>query len=93
MDVFGNILHYGAYITGDDGVLYSNDSYNEYSCRRYQCGSYPNYNYGKYYNGTYKPNNNQVAKKETKVIGKGIDDYDDWYNSEEFWNQRSVTPF
>ena len=29
MDMYGNLIHYGNYIKGDDGILYSNDSYLE----------------------------------------------------------------
>ena len=35
MDMYGNLIHYGNYIKGDDGILYSNDSYMERTWNKY----------------------------------------------------------
>lgn len=97
MDMNGNLIHYGNYITGDDGILYSNETYNEQTWRRYYNNYSSRYNngYGSYYGGGYKNNckSNQTNKSSdnTKDDLHDCQDYDDWYNSEEYWRNR--TPF
>ena len=85
MDMYGNLIHYGNYIKGDDGVLYSNDSYMERTWDKYGWNKYERY-FDKKKND--KPSTTIPSK--TSVIQ---DDYDDWYNSEEYWKDRAQSPF
>jgi hypothetical protein len=92
MDMHGNLIHYGKYITGDDGILYSNDSYEERTWKQFY---YQDYGYGgKYsrYFDRYSKTSTQTTKKveEKKVADFDYDDYDDWYNSEEYWKDKVV---
>ena len=94
MDMYGNISHYGNYITGDDGVLYSNDTYKESTWRKYYndyCNGYGGY--GKYYGrygSSYKSSGCSVKEKETPILpSHESSDFDDWYNSEEYWSSRN----
>lgn len=85
MDMHGNLIHYGKYITGDDGILYSNDSYEERTWKQFY---YQDYGYG----GKYSKTSTQTTKKveDKKVADFDYDDYDDWYNSEEYWKDKVV---
>ena len=96
MDMYGNLIHYGNYIKGDDGILYSNDSYMECTWDKY-VGYYrtTGYNCGcnKYDRCFDKNKNNKPSTtipSKTSVIK---DDYDAWYNSEEYWKDRAQSPF
>ena len=103
MDMFGNLTYFGQYITGDDGILYSNSSYEEQKWNKYGYG----YGYGVGYNSKYsgypyvgKSSTTPTTKtttKSTKTKSYFSDDFDDWYNSEEYWNERkqdkTYTPF
>ena len=96
MDMYGNLIHYGNYIKGDDGILYSNDSYLERTWGKY-VGSYGTgyrdcwSKYDRYFD------KKKETKKETKSLASlctsGHEDYDDWYNSEDYWKDRVVAPF
>ena len=88
MDMYGHINYYGNYIKGDDGVLYSNSSYEEQKWRQYD------YGYGVGYNSKYCGYNYPKRETKTSVASTSKrttyfnDDFDDWYNSEEYWNER-----
>lgn len=92
MDMHGNLIHYGKYITGDDGILYSNDSYEERTWKQFY---YQDYGYGgkysRYFDRYSKPSTQTTKKvEEKKVADFDYDDYDDWYNSEEYWKDKVV---
>ena len=99
MDMYGNLIHYGNYIKGDDGILYSNDSYMERTWNRY--GGYygiGSCNYGlkqsdKYYADRTKEKEKSFISKSQSKTSVIQDDYDDWYNSEEYWKDRAQSPF
>ena len=99
MDMYGNLIHYGNYIKGDDGILYSNDSYMESTWNRY--GGYygiVSCNYGlkqsdKYYADRTKEKEKSFISKSQSKTSVIQDDYDDWYNSEEYWKDRAQSPF
>ena len=99
MDMYGNLIHYGNYIKGDDGILYSNDSYMECTWNRY--GGYygiGSCNYGlkqsdKYYADRTKEKEKSFISKSQSKTSVIQDDYDDWYNSEEYWKDRAQSPF
>lgn len=80
MDMYGNISHYGQYITGDDGVLYSNTSYEE---NRWSYLTKHNSMVRSYSYPRYDTRSNNVSSKKT-------DNYDEWFNSEEYWNTKKV---
>lgn len=101
MDMYGNLIHYGQYIKGDDGILYSNDSYMERTWGRYGwCGGTSVYKdkwdkWDRYFDKKY---NKSETKKEEKSLASLAatgyeDDYDAWYNSEEYWKDRVVAPY
>lgn len=101
MDMYGNIVHFGNYLKGDDGVLYSNDSYMEHTWGRYgtYCGVHGYQSrwdkWDRYFDGKDKKSE---SKKEEKSLASlattGYEDnYDDWYNSEEYWKDRVVAPY
>ena len=98
MDMYGNLIHYGNYIKGDDGILYSNDSYMERTWNRY--GGYygiGSCNYGlkqsyKYYADRTKEKEKSFISKSQSKTSVIQDDYDDWYNSEEYWKDRAQLP-
>lgn len=92
MDMYGNLIHFGNYIKGDDGILYSNDSYLERTWAKYgtdyrSCWS----KYDRYFD------KKKETKKETKSVASistpSSEDYDTWYNSEDYWKDRAVAPF
>ena len=90
MDMHGNLIHYGKYITGDDGILYSNDSYEERTCKQFY---YQDYGYGgKYsrYFDKYFGGYSKTKVEDKKVTEFDYDNYDDWYNSEEYWKDKVV---
>lgn len=96
MDMHGNLIHYGKYITGDDGILYSNDSYEERTWKQFY---YQDYGYGgkysryfdKYSGGYSKTSTQKTTSVEEKTVADfDYDDYDDWYNSEEYWKDKVV---
>lgn len=95
MDMYGNLIHYGNYINGDDGILYSNDSYLERTWNRYGGCCYPSaYNrawdkFDRYYDKEKGKSVSTPSKIKTPVVQ---DAYDDWYNSEEYWKDRPL-PF
>ena len=98
MDMYGNLIHYGNYIKGDDGILYSNDSYLERTWTKYEVGGY----YGTGYRSCWDKydkyfNKNKDDKKTSTTVKSNTntwqDDYDDWYNSEEYWKDRAQSPF
>ena len=95
MDMYGNLIHYGKYIKGDDGILYSNDSYLERTWNRYGGCCYPSaYNrawdkFDRYYDKEKGKSVSTPSKIKTPVVQ---DAYDDWYNSEEYWKDRPL-PF
>ena len=99
MDMYGNLIHYGNYIKGDDGILYSNDSYMERTWNRY--GGYygiGSCNYGlkqsdKYYADRTKEKEKSFISKSQSKTSVIQDDYDDWYNSEEYWKDIAQSPF
>lgn len=74
MDFHGDITHFGVYITGDDGILYSNNSYS-YKKSAYCYGSYGSYGkYSSYYSS---------YKKTTPNTSKSFYDWDnnyDWFD-------------
>lgn len=92
MDIHGNLIHYGKYITGDDGILYSNDSYEERTWRQFYCRDYGyEGKYSRYFDRYAKPSTQTTKKvEEKKVADFDYDDYDDWYNSEEYWKDKVV---
>lgn len=91
MDMYGNLIHFGNYIKGDDGILYSNDSYLERTWNSYggYCGT------SAYKSSWDKYERYFDKKKEKNVVTPSVtqDNYDDWYNSEEYWKDRAVAPF
>ena len=98
MDMYGNLIHYGNYIKGDDGILYSNDSYLESTWTKYEVGGY----YGTGYRSCWDKydkyfNKNKDDKKTPTTVKSNTntwqDDYADWYNSEEYWKDRAQSPF
>ena len=98
MDMYGNLIHYGNYIKGDDGILYSNDSYLERTWTKYEVGGY----YGTGYRSCWDKydkyfNKNKDDKKTSTTVKSNTntwqDDYDDWYNSEEYWKDRAQSTF
>ena len=98
MDMDGNLIHYGNYIKGDDGVLYSNDSYLERTWTKYGVGGY----YGTGYRSCWDKydkylNKNKDDKKSSTTVKSNTntwqDDYADWYNSEEYWKDRAQSQF
>lgn len=99
MDMYGNLIHYGNYIKGDDGILYSNDSYMERTWNKYGgCYGIGSYNYGldkydKYYANRTKERAKSFISKSQSKTSVIQDDYDDWYNSEEYWKDRAQSPF
>lgn len=100
MDMYGNLIHYGQYIKGDDGILYSNDSYLErtwskwggcYGSSAYRSGwdKWDRY-YDKYTKGK---ESKKVEKSSASLATSGYeDDYDAWYNSTEYWKSKEVAP-
>ena len=92
MDMYGNLIHFGNYIKGDDGILYSNDSYME----RTTWSSYVGYRRASEYKISWNKHERYFDKKEEKKVctpSVTQDSYDDWYNSEEYWKDRAVAPF
>lgn len=97
MDMYGNLIHYGNYIKGDDGILYSNDSYLERTWAKYGVGGY----YGTGYRSCWDKHDryfdkNKDDKKTSSTVKSNTtwqDDYDDWYNSEEYWKERVAPSF
>ena len=85
MDMYGNLIHYGNYIKGDDGVLYSNDSYMERTWDKYGWNKYERY--------FDKKKNDKPSTTIPSKTSVTQDSYDDWYNSEEYWKDRAVAPF
>jgi hypothetical protein len=77
MDMYGNLIHYGNYIKGEDGILYSNDSYKKRTWDSY--GSYG----GGWCNSRWNIGRTYTQPKVSKEK-----DYDDWFNSEDYWNDR-----
>lgn len=97
MDMYGNLVHFGQYIKGDDGILYSNDSYLERTWGRYggYCGgslrSRHWYEDDKYLDKKNKKANSGKSLASLATTGYE-DDYDKWYNSEEYWKDKVVAP-
>lgn len=99
MDMYGNLIHYGQYIHGDDGVLYSNDSYLERSWGRYGHGgisSYPSIwdEWDRDYGKNDKKNESKKPEQSSTsfVTSKNEDDYDVWYNTKEYWERKTASP-
>lgn len=96
MDMYGNIVHYGNYLKGDDGVLYSNDSYMEHSWSRYGVHGITSayQNRSNDWRDRYFVKTPQSDKKEKSLSSPANtvneDDYDDWFNSEEYWKNRAL---
>lgn len=87
MDMYGNLIHYGHYTKGDDGVLYSNDSYLERTWKSY----YHSMDFDRnvwFKKKSEKPTVGSFDYKNTCDASSQKDDYDDWYNSEEYWKDR-----
>lgn len=83
MDMYGNLIHFGNYIKGDDGILYSNDSYMERTWAKYgtdyrSCWS----KYDRYFD------KKKETKKETKSVASISTP-----SSEDYWKDRAVAPF
>lgn len=93
MDMYGNLSHYGNYIKGDDGILYSNDSYNERLWKTSTCGyGYRGSSWDKW-DRWYDDYKYSKGKKTESKIDNTEEDYDSWYNSEEYWKNKDVVPF
>lgn len=93
MDMYGNLSHYGNYIKGDDGILYSNDSYNERLWKTSTCGyGYRGSSWDKW-DRWYDDYKYSKGKKTESKIDNTEEDYDSWYNSEEYWKSKDVVPF
>lgn len=97
MDMYGNIIHYGNYIKGDDGILYSNDSYMERTWAKYgnYFGTYQNTwdKYDRYFEKKEKEKKVKVNTSLTPNTTESTGSYDDWYNSEEYWEGKDKLPF
>jgi hypothetical protein len=89
MDMYGNLTHFGQYITGEDGILYSNDSYNERTWGTY-CYPRTSQRTGYWYKDYPLPKKRTQELKDVKTYQ---DDYDEWFNSEEYWNSKEKLPF
>lgn len=96
MDMYGNLIHYGQYIKGDDGILYSNDSYLERTWGKYG-GCYGSTAYRSRWDKWdrfYDKRDKKVEKSSASLATSGYeDDYDAWYNSTEFWEGKEVAPY
>ena len=96
MDMYGNLIHYGQYIKGDDGILYSNDSYLERTWGKYG-GCYGSTAYRSRWDKWdrfYDKRDKKVEKSSASLATTGYeDDYDAWYNSTEFWEGKEVAPY
>lgn len=96
MDMYGNLIHYGQYIKGDDGILYSNDSYLECTWGKYG-GCYGSTAYQSRWDKWdrfYDKRDKKVEKSSASLATSGYeDDYDAWYNSTEFWEGKEVAPY
>lgn len=96
MDMYGNLIHYGQYIKGDDGILYSNDSYLERTWGKYG-GCYGSTAYRSRWDKWdrfYDKRDKKVEKSSASLAASGYeDDYDAWYNSTEFWEGKEVAPY
>lgn len=93
MDMYGNIIHYGNYIKGDDGILYSNDSYMERTWKTYGGGYFGTSSYNSKLD---KWEDRYFVKKKTSTLSKPVTsdgDYDEWFNSEEYWENKESMPF
>lgn len=82
MDMYGNLVYFGHYIKGDDGILYSNNSYQEQAWT-YNCG-FRNTKWDKYLDKYDTRSNTRECRS---ISPETQDDWDKWYNSEEYWNQ------
>lgn len=96
MDMYGNLIHYGQYIKGDDGILYSNDSYLERTWGKYG-GCYGSTAYRSRWDKWdrfYDKRDKKVEKSSASLATSGYeDDYDALYNSTEFWEGKEVAPY
>jgi hypothetical protein len=77
MDLHGDIIHFGHYISGDDGILYSNESYMKRASYCDVVSAYPRLT------RKYTPKNTETGKRQYYD-----DDFDVWEHNFDYWKDK-----